>query len=210
MATLLFFYPLKFKMPAYWLLPLWLVAELFYGSAHGQFSPGQFSPVAHWAHVGGFLFGMLGANVVRRSGLEQQANEAIESELGWMSNPDIVGASDAMDQGHLDEAAAALQKHLTANPPSIDALNLLQLVQWRRQDMPAYLQATSGLVSEYQDGDSGRRGSLQAPRHRHTQIGRDLTYKHADTGYVSRASALARLANSSNRNRHSRRRIRRR
>ena len=82
------------------------------------------------------------ANVVRRSGLEQQANEAIESELGWMSNPDIVGASDAMDQGRLDEAAAALQKHRTANPPSIDALNLLQLVQWRRQDMPAYLQAT--------------------------------------------------------------------
>jgi len=96
MATLLFFYPLKFKMPAYWLLPLWLVAELFYGSAHGQFSP-----VAHWAHVGGFLFGMLGANVLRRSGLEQQANEAIESELGWMSNPDIVGASDTMDQGRL-------------------------------------------------------------------------------------------------------------
>jgi hypothetical protein len=44
--------------------------------------------------VGGFLFGMLGANVVRRSGLEQQANEAIESELGWVSNPDIVSASD--------------------------------------------------------------------------------------------------------------------
>jgi len=41
-----------------------------------------------------------------------------------------------MDQGRLGEAAAALQKHLTANPPSIDALNLLQLVQRRRQDMP--------------------------------------------------------------------------
>jgi len=123
MATLLFFYPLKFKMPAYWLLPLWLAAEFFYGSASGQFSP-----VAHWAHVGGFLFGMLGAYVVRRSGLEQQANEAIESELGWKSNPDIVSASEAMDQGRLDEAAAALQKHLTANPPSLDALNLLQLI----------------------------------------------------------------------------------
>ena len=137
MATLLFFYPLKFKTPAYWLLPLWLVAEFFYGSAYGQFSP-----VAHWAHVGGFLFGMFGAYVVRRSGLEQQANEAIESELGWQSSPGIVSASEALDQGRVDEAAAALQKHLTANPPSIDALNLLQLVQWRRQDMPAYLQAT--------------------------------------------------------------------
>jgi tetratricopeptide (TPR) repeat protein len=137
MATLLFFYPLKFKTPAYWLLPLWLVGEFFYGSAYGQFSP-----VAHWAHVGGFLFGMLGAYAVRRSGLEQQANEAIESELGWKSSPDIVSASEAMDRGRLEEASAALQKHLTANPTSMDALNLLQLVQWRRQDMPAYLQAT--------------------------------------------------------------------
>ncbi len=42
----------------------------------------------------------------------------------------------------LDEAAAALQKHLAANPSSLDALNLLQLVQWRRLDNPSYLQAT--------------------------------------------------------------------
>jgi len=137
MATFLVFYPLRFKVPAYYLLPLWLVAEFFYGSAYGQFSP-----VAHWAHVGGFLFGMLGAYALRRSGLEQQANEKIESELGWKSSPEIVSASEAMDQGRFDEAAALLQKHLAANPPSLDALNLLQLVQWRRQDMPAYLQAT--------------------------------------------------------------------
>ena len=137
MATFLVFYPLRFKVPAYYLLPLWLVAEFFYGSAYGQFSP-----VAHWAHVGGFLFGMLGAYALRRTGLEQQANEKIESELGWKSSPEIVSASEAMDQGRFDEAAALLQKYLAANPPSLDALNLLQLVQWRRQDMPAYLQAT--------------------------------------------------------------------
>jgi membrane associated rhomboid family serine protease len=132
MATFLVFYPLRFKVPAYYLLPLWLVAEFFYGSAYGQFSP-----VAHWAHVGGFLFGMLGAY-----GLEQQAHEKIESELGWKSSPEIVSASEALDQNRFDEAVALLQKHLAANPPSLDALNLLQLVQWRRQDMPAYLQAT--------------------------------------------------------------------
>ena len=53
-----------------------------------------------------------------------------------------MSASEATDQGRFDEAAALLQKYLAANPPSLDALNLLQLVQWRRQDMPAYLQAT--------------------------------------------------------------------
>lgn len=35
-----------------------------------------------------------------------------------------------------------LQKHLAANPSSLDAVNLLRLVQWRRQDTPYYLQAT--------------------------------------------------------------------
>ncbi len=137
MATFISLYPIKFKMAAYWLLPLWLLTEFFYGSAYGQFSP-----VAHWAHVGGFLFGMLGAYAVRRSSLEQQANEAIETEIGWKNNPDIERASEALGQGQLDEAAAIIQKHLEANPPSIDSLNLLQLVHWRRQDIPAYLQAT--------------------------------------------------------------------
>lgn len=44
--------------------------------------------------------------------------------------------------GALDKAAATLQKHLAANPSSLDAVNLLQLVQWRCQDTPYYLQAT--------------------------------------------------------------------
>jgi tetratricopeptide (TPR) repeat protein len=137
MLTFVVFYPLRFKMPAYWLLPLWLAAEFFYGSAFGQSSS-----VAHWAHVGGFVFGMLGAYVVQRSGLEQQANDAIETQIAWKSDPDIDRASEAMGQGQLDQAAAILQKHLTEKPASFDALNLLQLMHWRRQDMPAYLQAT--------------------------------------------------------------------
>jgi membrane associated rhomboid family serine protease len=137
MATFVAFYPIKFKMPAYWLLPLWLAAEFLYGSAFGQSSR-----VAHWAHVGGFLFGMLGAFVVQRSGLEQQANEAIEAQLGWKSDPDIERASEAMGQSRFEEAAAILQQHLAAKPATLDALNLLQLVHWRRQDTPAYLQAT--------------------------------------------------------------------
>lgn len=137
MLTFISLYPIKFKVAAYWLLPLWLAAEFFYGSAYGQYSP-----VAHWAHVGGFLFGMLGAYVVQRSGLEQHANEAIETQIAWKSDPDIERASEAMGQGQFDEAAAILQKHLRANSASLDALNLLQLIHWRRQDMPAYLQAT--------------------------------------------------------------------
>ena len=53
----------RFKAAAYWLLPLWLLTEIFYGSLLGSSSG-----VAHWAHVGGFLFGALAAVAIQHSG----------------------------------------------------------------------------------------------------------------------------------------------
>ena len=50
MAVLGWFLRYRFKAEAYWLLPLWLAMEFPYGSVSGAASP-----VAHWAHVGGFL-----------------------------------------------------------------------------------------------------------------------------------------------------------
>ncbi|HEU5402857.1 MAG TPA: rhomboid family intramembrane serine protease, partial [Terriglobales bacterium] len=67
----------RFKAPAYTLLPLWLLMEVFYGSLSG--SGGG---VAHWAHVGGFAFGALAAMGLKISGLEQVANKAIEDKVG--------------------------------------------------------------------------------------------------------------------------------
>jgi len=71
-----FFRSYRFKAPAYALLPLWLLMEVFYGTLFGTSSG-----VAHWAHVGGFVFGALAALGVQRSGLEQKANQGIEEEL---------------------------------------------------------------------------------------------------------------------------------
>ena len=118
-------------------VPFWLAAEFLYGSVSGTSSP-----VAHWAHVGGFLFGMAAAYGIMRPGLEQNASEAIASKIGWSADPDIVRASEALENSRLDEAAAILQNHLKQKPSSADALQILQQVQWRRSDMPAYLEAT--------------------------------------------------------------------
>jgi len=106
---------------------------------------GTSSPVAHWAHVGGFLFGMAAAYGIMRSGLEQKASDAIASKIGWSADPDIVRASDALENSKLDEAAAILRNHLKQKPSSADALQILQQVQWRRSDMPAYREATAQL-----------------------------------------------------------------
>jgi len=40
---------IRFKAASYWLLPIWLLMEIFSGAIFGQHSG-----VAHWAHVGGW------------------------------------------------------------------------------------------------------------------------------------------------------------
>lgn len=144
MALVTIFYRFKFKAAAYWLLPLWLAMEFFYGAALGQSSS-----VAHWAHVGGFLFGMLGAFVIQKTGLEQKASAKIESEISWTGDPAVVQAQEALDQGKLDEAGSLLEKHVAEKPSSTDALIILQQVQWRRNDIPGYQKASVQLIQAY-------------------------------------------------------------
>lgn len=130
----------RFKAPAYTLLPLWLIMEFFYGSVMGVSSP-----VAHWAHVGGFLFGMVGAYAITRSGLEQKAFDTVESKIAWTAAPEIVRATEALEKSNYDESAAILTEYLKKNPAAFDAMEMLQQVQWRRSDIPAYLEVTAKL-----------------------------------------------------------------
>jgi len=138
----LFFYRLhRFKMAAYWLLPLWLVTEIFYGSVFGQSSG-----VAHWAHVGGFAFGALIAVAVQKSGLEQMAEKGIQERISWVSHPLLAEASEQMEKGQLDMAATGLQKLLLEKPDSIDAYRMLQRIYWQKNDLPAQRDALVKLL----------------------------------------------------------------
>lgn len=110
----------RFKASAYWLLPLWLGMEVFYGALFGRSSS-----VAHWAHVGGFAFGALAALGVRYSGLEEKANKNIESELTLASDPEIQQASDLIDQKQFEPAISMLSAYAQAHPKSVDAHMLL-------------------------------------------------------------------------------------
>src|SRR5260370_25598740 len=83
----------QFSAPAYALLPLWLLTEIFYGSLVGQSSG-----VAHWAHVGGFAFGALIALAVRHTGLEHLANKAIEEKVSWVVDPEIQQATELIEK----------------------------------------------------------------------------------------------------------------
>ncbi len=127
---------LRFKAAAYWLLPLWLLMEIFSGALFGQHSG-----VAHWAHVGGFVFGAIFALVLRHSGLEHHANKAIEAKVTWSADENIVKASELVEQGKLDDAIAALKSHLVSKPESLEAYTLLGQLYWRKNDTTAFREA---------------------------------------------------------------------
>jgi membrane associated rhomboid family serine protease len=117
MMWFMLIFRVRFKAYAYWLLPMWLFMEIFYGSLFGQ-STG----VAHWAHVGGFIFGALAALVIQRTGLEHQANAVIEDKIGWTADPAVVQGTELLEKGKLDEAITILQRHVAAKPDALDAI----------------------------------------------------------------------------------------
>src|SRR5260370_12169086 len=109
--------------------------EIFSGSIFGASSG-----VAHWAHVGGFVFGAGGAVGLRYCGLEHVANQVIESKVTWTADPAVVQATEKMGEGKLDEAIALLQTHVATNPDSLEAFTILPQLYWRKNDIPKYQQ----------------------------------------------------------------------
>jgi tetratricopeptide (TPR) repeat protein len=92
---------------------------------------------------------MAAAYGLKRSSLEQKANDAIESKIGWSADPDVVRASEAMENSNLDEAVTILEDHLKRKPATLDALQILQQVHWRRSNIPAYLQVTAQICQRH-------------------------------------------------------------
>jgi len=127
----------RFKAAAYWLLPLWLGIEVVYGTLFGSMTG-----VAHWAHVGGFLFGAVAGLAIQHSGIEQKASKAIEEEIGWSNDTELEQASTMMENGQLMEATDLLKRYVASNPNSLDAWTLLRQVCTKQNDDKAYLDAT--------------------------------------------------------------------
>jgi membrane associated rhomboid family serine protease len=127
---------LRFKASTYWLLPLWLTMEVFSGALF----PGD--GVAHWAHVGGFVFGAVVAVALQYSGLEHKANQAIEEKIGWTTDTALAQASTMMEQGQADQALQVLTTYVSSKPNSPDAWALLRQVHQRRGNTKGFLDAS--------------------------------------------------------------------
>lgn len=116
-VPLLWMVRFKVFLPAFVVLPLWLVQQVWYAHAFPD------APVAFWAHVGGFVFGALGALVIKVTDLEARwINPAIEKETTLAQDPSLERALEARLRGDLPTARRELRAALGRAPDNVDAL----------------------------------------------------------------------------------------
>ena len=71
----IFFFPFFFEVPAVLYLGIWFISQLFNGTL-SLASPGQLGGIAFWAHIGGFVAGLLLCRLfARRYSREIQPDE---------------------------------------------------------------------------------------------------------------------------------------
>jgi membrane associated rhomboid family serine protease len=132
MAWLVSFRLIRFKAAAYWLLPLWLALEVFSGALFGQYSG-----VAHWAHVGGFAFGAVIALLLKITGIEHKLDQAVESKVSLSGDEELLELGETL-QSNVEQTLPKLQDYVKAHPDSIDAHLLLHQAFLKRNEIPAY------------------------------------------------------------------------
>jgi membrane associated rhomboid family serine protease len=107
----------RFSVPAFLYLPLWFTFQLLMA----MLSPRE-TPVAFWAHVGGFLFGVFAALLIALTGVEKKViSPAIERKIGYRADERLVRAIEAARDGRPEEARALTRRILQADPGNLDA-----------------------------------------------------------------------------------------
>src|SRR5271155_121479 len=134
----------KFSVPAYIILPLWLVIQLFWGVWSGAEGG-----VAYWAHVAGFAFGMIGAVILKYSGIENTVDQAIEAKVSWTADAPIVRATELLGENQAGAPIAELQKHVKEKPASVDAHELLLRAQEKMSDTGGQKETLANLCRCY-------------------------------------------------------------
>ena len=133
----------RFYVPAYVILPLWLLVQVFGGALSR--SVGAEGGVAYWAHIGGFAFGALGAMLLRVTGIEHSVDQAIEAKVSWTADPRIVRATESLGENNPSGAIAALRQLLQEQPESMEGWDLLLRAQERKQDVAGQIETLAVL-----------------------------------------------------------------
>jgi membrane associated rhomboid family serine protease len=118
-----FFLVGTFEAPAWLMLPLWFLKELVFAQAMDTVTAGEGGGgVAFWAHVWGFVFGVVVASAVAYFRIEERfIHRSIESKVTLVDNTAVEDAATLAEGGDRDGAKAALKHELAAHPENLDA-----------------------------------------------------------------------------------------
>jgi tetratricopeptide (TPR) repeat protein len=106
-----------FHIRAFVFLPFWLGEQAVYASI----AP-EGSGVAWWAHIGGFLFGMIVAVILKVAHVEERyVNPAIENQISFSTHPDFEKAIEARCMERYERARSHIRKVLSDEPGNLDA-----------------------------------------------------------------------------------------
>jgi membrane associated rhomboid family serine protease len=120
-----------FTAPAWLMLPLWLLEQLFYAS---MVKSG--GGVAYWAHVGGFVFGAAVAYAVRALRIEERyVHPVIEAKISLTQDPALEAGLARLAVGDGQGAREALAPLLAREPRHADA-NLAIWESYLRDETP--------------------------------------------------------------------------
>jgi len=143
---LAFIYPIRgqFKAPAYVMLPLWLLRELIFGSSDMP------TGVAHWAHIGGFLFGAAGGLILWVSGLEKKyfvPRYSIEEEEHEVPE-EYQRAHQLMSEGKIEEAKNLLNGVVIQYAGYLPAMLTLSKIYAKEKNRAELVKVTEAIVKK--------------------------------------------------------------
>ena len=125
-----FFFRGTFEAPAFIMLPLWVLLEFFNAgvvdSIQAEGSGG--GGVAHWAHVWGFVFGVLVALGLKHLKIEEKyIHPKIEAKIqnGEGAVDVVITAMHKKNMGRIDEAYDILLEEARKNPMRKDVVDAL-------------------------------------------------------------------------------------
>jgi membrane associated rhomboid family serine protease len=153
-AYLLFMYVGKFQIPAWLVLPIWLGDQYFNAITYKGMTG-----VAVWAHIGGFLFGVVFAIILVLSGIERKFLTPPASKSGeekvWKKEESVeretldknieIGRELAA-KGKYADALISFNAAFNANPGNLEALKLLYFTYLKIGNMEEVVQTAARIM----------------------------------------------------------------
>jgi len=123
-----FFFRGTFEAPAFVMLPLWVLLEIFNAKIIDSISPQGGGGVAHWAHVWGFVLGAGVALAMMYFKIEEKyIHPKIEAKIqtGEGAVDVVIAAIQKRNMGRIDEAYDLLIEEARKNPMRKDVVDAL-------------------------------------------------------------------------------------